>query len=292
MPATTVQATKIRRRVVTPSEGGVTPSLQSNVPAPTVPVAGNLLDNTEHPGQVRWLKGVLFGPPKTGKTVAACSGRGRKLLILMEPEGDLSLAGREDVDVVRPTNWAQLNEILQGLYSSHRDKWDTVIFDSVTFMFELIGAKGILSAAAANKDVRRQYLNAGAAVNQLIYDAVRLPMNVIFTCQLKVDSPDDEAGDTPLDPTVGEYNWTLALTPMVFKVLAPAVSFIGRTFKKFGYAARTEGAVVQRKVAEYWVSFEDFGKSPAGARIPVPEQVKNLNMDELLAAVQDNGRSA
>jgi len=287
MPAT-IQSTKIRRRVVNPSEGGVTPSVTDIARPAAGPVAGNPLDSTEHPGQVRWLKGVLFGPPKTGKTVAACSGRGRKLLVLMEPEGDLSLVGREDVDVIRPANWKELNDIIAGLFTTHRGRWDTVVFDSVTFMFELIGAKDILSAAAANKDVRRQYLNAGAAVNQLIYDAVRLPMNVIFTCQLKVDTPDDEAGETPLDPTVGEYNWTLALTPMVFKVLSPAVSFIGRTFKKFGYAGET----VKHRVAEYWVSFEDFGKSPAGARIPVPEQVKNLNMDELLAAVQDNGRSA
>ncbi|NIT79246.1 MAG: hypothetical protein GWN58_12870, partial [Anaerolineae bacterium] len=47
------------------------------------------------PGQVQTLKGVFFGPPKTGKTSVACSGK-NVLLISFDPDGDLTetIAGR------------------------------------------------------------------------------------------------------------------------------------------------------------------------------------------------------
>jgi hypothetical protein len=232
---------------------------------------------------VTHLKGVLFGPPKTGKTTAACNTSGRVLLIEMEPEGDLAVTGRDNVEVVRPESWRDLNEIIRGLYTTHKDKWDTVVFDSITFMFELIAGKDLATVFREDKDPRRTYLKGGTAINQILRDAVYLPMNVIFICQMKVDAP-DEGASTPLNPEDGEYPLTLAVTPMVYKVLAPAVSFLGRAYKSTGLTPAGKGP--RTKQAEYWISFEDFGKSPAGARIPVPNQVQNLSLDDLLTSAK------
>lgn len=253
--------------------------------APTKKVTtekASIFDRATAPGTVEHVKGILFGPPKTGKTRAATNTKGKVLLVEMEPEGDLALRGRDNITVVRPDNWKDLNEIVTALHGSRKEQWDTVVIDSVTFMFELIGAKDILKTLQDNKDARRQYLNAGAAVNQIIHDTVRLPMNVVFITQLKVEATGDD--DVPLDPESGEYPLTLAITPMVYKILAPAVSFIGRTYRKQGWDRSTQPAT---KVSEFWVSFEDFGRSPAGDRLGLPAQVQNLDLDTLLAHAQE-----
>jgi hypothetical protein len=46
---------------------------------------------------------------------------------------------------------------------------------------------------------------------------------------------------------------------MVWKILGPAVGFIGRTFKKDEW-------VDGNKETKYYVSFNDGGRSPAGSR--------------------------
>lgn len=232
------------------------------------------------PGEVGSVKGTLFGPPKTGKTTGAVSGSGKKLLVLTEPEGDLSLTGRTDVDVVRPTNYKELEYIVRELHSGGQDAYDTVVFDSVTFMAEVIGGTALFKVMQENSDPRRTYMKVGGAVNQIIRDTVALAnCNVIFIAQLKSNQPGEDG--VPLNPEEGEYELSLAVQPMIYKILSPAVSFMGRTFKSAGYSEPEEGKP-RNKIAEYWVSFEDYGKSPAGSRIPVPDRVKNFNLDSLL----------
>lgn len=276
----TTPTVSVKRRAQRP-----TTAAPATVPAAARPsVPASVFTKLEAPGQTTTLKGVLFGPSKTGKTVTSVSGPGKKLLVLTEPDGDLSIAGKKDISVIKPANWREMDEIIRELHGKEGKNWSWVIFDSVTFMFEVIGAKDILKTLSENRDARRSYLNAGAAVNQLIHDAVALQTNVIFITQMRIDEANEEAGEVPLDPEAGEYNLTLAVTPMVYKVLAPAVSFLGRTYKKVGYEG-PQGKP-KKKVSQYWVSFEDYGRSPAGARFQVPEQVQNLNLGTLLATIK------
>lgn len=272
-----VTQAKVIRRAVTAEPPG-TPARQ-----PTGAPAATIWDTLSTPGTVRFLKGVLFGPPKSGKTVTSLRGwpDQEKLLVLTEPEGDLSVAGREDVRVLRPGNYRELSQIIEGLHTTQAGRWPTVVFDSVTFMIEIIGGKDINDTYLQNKDVRRAYGKAGAAVNQLVHDAVALPMNVVFTAQMRTEQPSEE--EVPLNPEEGKYPLTLAVTPMVYSVLVPAVSFIGRTYKTVGY--EKDGNNLSRKGVQYWTSFEDFGKSPAGTRLPIPPQVRDLNLQDLLASL-------
>lgn len=224
------------------------------------------------PGLANHLKVVLFGPPKTGKTTAAATGTGRKLLVLTEPDGDLPLVGRDDVDVVRPTTGKELYDVVMALHAGAVADYEWVILDSVTFAFELLGRVQIAKAVADNVDIRRPYGQVGAALSQLIFDLVALPTNVVFITQLRHDSiEDDEPG-----PEEGKFPTSLAVTPLVYKVLAPAVSVLGRTYKQMFVDARGN------KVVQYLVSFEDYGRSPAGSRIPVDGVIENLQLDTLV----------
>lgn len=232
--------------------------------------------NITKPGLANHLKVVLFGPPKTGKTTASASGSGRKLLILTEPDGDLPLVGREDVDVVRPATGKELSDVILALHSGAVASYEWVILDSVTFAFELLGRQQIAKAVADNADIRRPYGQVGAALSQLIFDLVALPTNVVFITQLRHDNiEDDDPG-----PEEGKFPTTLAVTPLVYKVLAPAASVLGRTYKQMFVDAKGN------KVVQFLVSFEDYGKSPAGTRIPVEPVIENLQLDTLVESLK------
>lgn len=244
------------------------------------PAAPPKLETTA-PGAVDNLRLALFGPPGSGKTVGACSGKGKKLLVLTEPDGDLPLRGRKDIEVVRPVTVPEMNDVLRALHAGEAKNYVRVVFDSVTFMFEIAGSKLINKAFEKGTDIRRAYGQAGGIVNQLIHDAVALPNDVVFTAQLKHEGPDEENGVLiPLVPAEGEYPVTLAVTPMVYKVLAPAVSVIGRTYKRM--VLTTTG----NKRVEYRVSFEDYDRSPAKNRLVYETDVADLDLDELKAALK------
>lgn len=247
-----------------------------DVPAATPVVTAPPKLNITKPGTANHLKIVLFGPPKTGKTTASVSGKGRKLLILTEPDGDLPLVGREDVDVVRPTTGKELYDVILALHAGEAANYEWVVLDSVTFAFELVGRVEIAKAVANNVDIRRPYGQVGAALSQMLFDLVALPTNVVFITQLRHDNLDeDEAG-----PEEGKFPVSLAVTPLVYKVLAPAASVLGRTYKQMFVDAKGN------KVVQFLVSFEDYGRSPAGSRIPVENVIENLSLDTLVKSLK------
>ena len=212
------------------------------------------------------MKGVFFGPPKTGKTTLACSGK-NVLLIEMDPDGDLTetISGREDITVVSPDSYSELSGIVKSLHGTDKGRFDWIVVDSLTFLFQMLGGSDITDVYVNNKDVRRAYGRAGAMVGQVIHDLVRLKdTNVIFTAHLhKEDGGDDSIAQ---DTDMGEHEVRVAVTPMVWKILGPAVSFIGRTYKETVW--EKEGKTKTKKI-RYKVSFNDGDRSPAGSRLPM-----------------------
>ncbi len=265
--------TTVKRRKVQPKR-------RAPVAKVVAPQSTPALAAASPPQPVEFYKGVLFGPPKSGKTWAACSGEGKKLLMLTEPEGDAPLVGRTDVSVVRPSTFGEMHQIIRELRAPGHG-YDRFVFDSVTFGTELLGGADLYKTLADNRDPRRVYGKTGAAMNQLIHDAVGLRMDIAFITQLK--SEGDHEDGTPLNPEEGEYPLTMAIQPMVYKILAPAVSFIGRTFKR---ALTVESG---GKTLKFGISFEDYGNSPAGSRLGLPDEAFDFEWTDVLQHDTEGG---
>ena len=254
-----------------------TPSASSDKPEVVPGITGY------KPGVVNNLTGVFFGPPKTGKTTLACSGK-NVLLISFDPQGEHTetLMGREDITVVRPRTQAEIDLLIKQLYSTDKDRFDWIVVDSLTFLFLLLGGKEITDTWKANKDVRRAYGQAGAAVQQVIHDLVMLDANVIFTAHLEKVDTEDEDG-VPLEQKLGENEVKIAVTPMVWRILGPAVSFQGRTYKETVW--EKEGKA-RNKRTRFAVSFNDGDRSPAGSRLPMAGEYE-IELDTLDKLAQE-----
>jgi len=234
-----------------------------SVPSKPTEKKGHSITTTP-PGTAKFLKVLLFGPPKTFKTTLACSGQGKILLISLDPDGDLvgTIQGRKNIEVVRPKTIAEVKEIVKALRTTDKDRFDWVVLDSTTFLFQIAAGSEINTAYEANQDVRRPYGKAGAAVVGIINGLVSLDINLVITAHLKVDQGDEsEVTETQL----GEHGVKVAVSPMVWSVLGPAVSMIGRTYKQQVYGEKVNGK--RNKETKYFVSFDDGDKSPVGSRI-------------------------
>lgn len=237
---------------------------RSTNPTPQPTPSGSLIDTlSKKPGVPEHLRGVLFGPPKTGKTTAACSGES-VLLMNFDPDGSatMTLKGREDVTVVEPKNWQQIQDVIKELHTTAKGRFRWVVVDSLSFLFQLLGGKDINDTYLSGKDIRRAYGQAGAAVNQIINDLCALDAHVIFCAHLANEDTDDGVA---MDTSLGETEVKVAVTPMVWKLLGPAVGFIGRTYRVRTYE-REEGAKKATPVTKFMISFNDGEKSPAGSR--------------------------
>ena len=246
----------------------------------TAPPKGYTITGTS-PANVTSLKGILFGPPKTGKTTAACSGK-NVLLINFDPEGYATetIKDRTDITVIVPEDWDEVKNIVKALHGVDEGRWDWVVFDSLTFAFQMAGGPEILATYDKGGDVRRPYGKAGARVSQVVHDLAMLKTtNVIFTAHLeKVDTGDEGVS---LDTSLGETEVKLAVTPMVWKTVGPAVSFIGRTQKTTVWDKAEDGT--RNKRTAFTVSFNDGERSPAGSRLTMEAEyeVTPTTLDEL-----------
>ena len=236
--------------------------VKTRADAPSVQPPGTHLQDLllGEPGKPSSLKGVLFGPPKTGKTSVSASG-GKTLIINFDPEGyaTKTLKGRKDVDIVQPNTLKETEDIVQAIIGGEADDYVFITLDTVTWMFQKFGGRDILKTYQAGKDVRRAYGFAGAAAGQIIHDLAMLPNNVLFLAHLQKEYDEDD-GTVDVDQDLGEHEVSLAVTPMVWKILGGAVGFIGRTYKE--QIATTGGNSEDR----YLVSFNDGSRSPAGSR--------------------------
>lgn len=100
--------------------------------------------DVEAPGQVApRMTGIVWGPPKVGKTTFLMSAPGTKLIINVDPDGYQSVAGREDFlllniaqeepgVVIRYCRDNLTGQIKKLITEEKLKAGDTVVFDSLT----------------------------------------------------------------------------------------------------------------------------------------------------------------
>ena len=144
-------------------------------------------DKTSPPGRAQRLTGGFFGPPKSGKTTAATSGK-NVLLVEFDPDGDITetLKDRKDVYVYKPETWQDVDGMVGSLLTTDRDTWAWWVLDDIGMWFEMEGGKEIHTTLKANKRVQPVYQRTGAHINQVWRDLLTVrTVNVIFTTQIK-----------------------------------------------------------------------------------------------------------
>lgn len=100
---------------------------------------------------VKRITMLLWGSAGIGKTTLACTAPGKKLLVNFDPDGQASVAGWDDVDVLDLSD-APIAQVVEGFkkvndpmgLSAAIEDYDTIIFDSLTN----IGHKALMHAIA------------------------------------------------------------------------------------------------------------------------------------------------
>jgi len=107
------------------------------------------------------LTQLIWGPSGAGKTTLAATAPGKKLLVMFDPDGDFSIANRDDVDV-----W-DLSRASHNITSTFKDEndplglkkiinnYDTFIFDSITNATDKALDAGVANPLAKGSSIER-----------------------------------------------------------------------------------------------------------------------------------------
>ncbi len=231
---------------------------------------GKLLDTAGPASKVRKLKLLLFGPAKVGKTTLSATA---PKALFLDTEGGTMSVRDSGADVLPIATWADMDTAVKELTMGGHG-YESVILDSVTMLQEVAGEKvGLMNNILDPKaDARQAYGAIGAMIRHKILQLNTLPMNVIFTAQLRErDAVDLEAGQYPLTPDV---------TPAILKVLMPIPDVIGRL------AIVRAGATPQD--IERQVIFGPETRSQVGHRdLGLPPKVTGLTIPKLIAITKE-----
>lgn len=125
---------------------------------------------------------LLWGPSGVGKTTIACTAPGKKLLVLFDPDGDASIAERDDVDVVDMSQ--AKNAVVEQFKSDANplglakalEHYDTIIIDSLTNAqhMAVMHAVTVVKGASIERPSLQGYGHRNALITQLVKNILRL----------------------------------------------------------------------------------------------------------------------
>jgi len=151
----------------------------SDAPAPAITIGG--VEIKKAGGKNHRISMLLWGSSGSGKTTLACTAPGRKLLVNFDPDGDSSIANRDDVDVLDLSSaGAGIAEKFKASNTlgirSAIEEYDTIIVDSLTSIQSLALEKGIMSVkgATVERPSPGAYGTRNALTLQLIQNMLRM----------------------------------------------------------------------------------------------------------------------
>ena len=144
-----------------------------------IKIAGKSI--TSASGSIKRLTALLWGPAGTGKTTLACTAPGKKLLVNFDPDGQASVAGWPDVDVLDLSD-ATNSQVVEGFKRTNDplglaaviENYDTIIVDSLTN----VGHKALMHAISIAPKATLEFPGIPAYAIRNMY-MVQLVKNVL-----------------------------------------------------------------------------------------------------------------
>jgi len=215
----------------------------------------------------KYLKMCLYARNKVGKTVFACSSKMKTLVIDFNEHGYDSVQHRPNVDIYEAARWDDIDPIFWHLRGGKHD-YKVLVLDTCTMM-AAVGMKWVLKDdydRDMSRDpltpARQSYLKLGEMLSDAFIKFRNLPMHVIFCCQEKTSTEEDEEGNTLME-THPE------LSPKPRSVLLSATNLNARM-----YVAEAE--LQGKKVMERRLLLGPRPKYVSGGRFPQLKAIERL----------------
>lgn len=156
------------------------------------------------------ISGLIWGPAKCGKTTFLTSLPGKKLFVMVDPDGDASLPDRDDIFIMRvyeqPDDVVKrfLIEKLPTLLRKNEEGFDSVIVDSVSTFGQITLREAIREGIGAGKSFKPTIEAPGMAaygartqnivemVNKVLRATGSVGMHCFFTGHEDEADRDDE----------------------------------------------------------------------------------------------------
>lgn len=241
--------------------------------------------------QWKYLRILVYGKPKKGKTTFGASGPKPVLIIDANDQGTLSVSSFPDVFVYPMEEWTDIDYIFWYLKKGDHP-YKTVVIDTVTSLAALC-MKFVLGDEAS-RDPTKDPLMAGkrewGKVGQLMGTEIlkfrNLPMHVVFLAQERRGFSEDEDETPEVMP---------AVSPSVQAQLNPAVDIIGRLFVKEVVPKREKGEKKRKGVLEHRLLIGDHEVYTTGDRsdADLPPVIrlngdKSTQMERLIETIRKN----
>lgn len=191
----------------------------------------SILDRiTNEPQRPEFVKGLIYGPPGSGKTYFL--GTAPNLLLLDVDGGSTTVRDRigDNVTVWHIREWQDLDDAVYTLlFEDHG--FETVALDSVSTLQEISDEEvGVLEAYTEGKDMRTYYGRSGAMIKHKIALLMRMRMHVFITAHMRFN---DEKVDNYLSvPEEGRFPVVPDIYPSVQRVAFAMPDIIARASRR------------------------------------------------------------
>lgn len=172
---------------------------------------------------------LVYGRSGTGKTHFGSTFPRPALFIDTNERGTETIAQEDGIDVVRVTDWQEMDELLWALKDGM--EYESVVIDQVTNLQDL-GMWEVLRKQRKGRDEtfsQRNWGQLSGMLKQFITDFRDLAdqYNLLLIAHERIDEPGDEDAEEHIEPNIGAR-----VMPSVGTFLEGAVDAIGCTFIK------------------------------------------------------------
>jgi hypothetical protein len=234
---------------------------------------------------------MLFGPPGSGKTVAACSAPGPVLVINAEGPNALAYARKINPNLleVRFEDRSTLQAVLEHVRTGRDPKVGTVVVDSVYKVYA-----ALLERLGGSSPKIQHY----GQVNKDLADFIRalrdLPVNTVLVTHERIDQNDEETITRPL--TGGQQLPEIIMGEVDVAAYCSAVRadggvrYLGQLVEAKGRRAKDRsgalGQVRELDLSE-WLAAYKAALTPDDSDLPWSEDTVVEEIQEKLDAVEE-----